>query len=162
MSALGAPIPDMIKHVTLALGAHVRRLHRDALPVPREVEELALFLMHLARTRQDAPPVVDPSGHTHNEVMPDRLLITKGEAARRLGVSVRTVERLVANGRLPQVHVERLARIRVSDLEAFTHSLEQCQTPRQTAETAAGVIRQRMSHHDDVGPRRTPSSEQTP
>jgi len=106
-------------HMTLALSAHVRRLHLDALPVPREVEELALFLMHLARTRQDAPPMVGPAGHAHTDVMPDRLLVTKGEAARRFGVSVRTIERLVANGRLPQVHVERLARIRVSDLEAF-------------------------------------------
>ena len=46
-----------------------------------------------------------------------------GEAAQRLCVSVRTVERLVATGRLPQVRVERLARFRVSDLEAYVNSL---------------------------------------
>ena len=106
----------MIRHVTLALSAHVRRMHHAALPVPREVEELALFLRYLARIRQDASPVVRPSGPAHNDAMPDRLLVTKGEAARRLGVSVRTIERLVATGRLPQVHVERLARFRISDL----------------------------------------------
>ena len=61
--------------------------------------------------------------------MPDRLLVTKGEAAERLGVSVRTVERLVATGRLPQVHVERLARFRVSDLEAFVDSLTEVHGP---------------------------------
>jgi excisionase family DNA binding protein len=55
--------------------------------------------------------------------MPDRLLVSKSEAAERLGVSVRTIERLVATGRLRQVHVERLARFRVSDLEAYVDSL---------------------------------------
>lgn len=49
--------------------------------------------------------------------------MTKGEAAERLGVSVRTIERLVATGRLRQVHVERLARFRVRDLEAYVDSL---------------------------------------
>ena len=55
--------------------------------------------------------------------VPDRLLITKGEAAERLGVSIRTLERLVATGRLRQVRIERLARFRVSDLEAYVDSL---------------------------------------
>jgi excisionase family DNA binding protein len=61
--------------------------------------------------------------------MPDQLLVTKSEAAQRLGVSVRTVERLVATGRLHQVHVERSARFRVPDLEAYVESLaESAQT----------------------------------
>lgn len=55
--------------------------------------------------------------------MPDRLLITKGEVAERLSVSVRTIERLVATGRLQQVYVERSARFRVKDLEAYVNSL---------------------------------------
>jgi excisionase family DNA binding protein len=40
------------------------------------------------------------------------MLVTKHEAAQLLRVSVRTVERLVAAGRLQQVQVERLARFR--------------------------------------------------
>jgi excisionase family DNA binding protein len=55
--------------------------------------------------------------------MSDRLLVTKGEAAEQLGVSVRTLERLVATGRLPQVHVERSARFRVKDLEEYVDGL---------------------------------------
>ena len=55
--------------------------------------------------------------------MPDRLLITKGEVAERLSVSVRTIERLVATGRLPQVYVERSVRFRVKDLEAYVNNL---------------------------------------
>jgi excisionase family DNA binding protein len=54
----------------------------------------------------------------------DRLLLTKPEAAERLGVSIRTVERLVAGGRLPQLHVGRAVRLRVSDLEAYVQSAE--------------------------------------
>ncbi|MGS0686832.1 helix-turn-helix domain-containing protein [Nakamurella sp. GG22] len=49
--------------------------------------------------------------------------MTKSEVAEQLSVSVRTVERLVAAGRLPQVYVEHSARIRVKDLEVFVESL---------------------------------------
>jgi len=66
--------------------------------VPREVEELAIFLVRLARTRQDPPVSADEYRRVHHRGMPDRLLVTKAEAAERLGVSVRTIERLVATG----------------------------------------------------------------
>jgi excisionase family DNA binding protein len=62
------------------------------------------------------------NGFPHGSVSV-RMLITKNEAAHRLGVSVRTVERLVAAGRLRQVQVERLARFRVGDLETFVNGL---------------------------------------
>jgi len=100
--------------------------------VPREVEELAIFLVRLARIRQDPPVSADEYGMVHHRGMPDRLLVTKAEAAERLGVSVRTIERLVATGRLPQVHVERLARFRVSDLEAYVNSLAENRLPTPT------------------------------
>ncbi len=59
----------------------------------------------------------------------DRLLVTKGGAAERLGVSVRTVERLISAGRLLVVHVERAARVRASDLEAYVNDLPEGQSP---------------------------------
>ncbi|WP_158550664.1 helix-turn-helix domain-containing protein [Geodermatophilus sp. TF02-6] len=65
--------------------------------------------------------------------MADRLLVTKGEAAQRLSVSVRTIERLVAAGRLPLVHVERAARFRVSDLETYVHELSEMPAPQPGA-----------------------------
>jgi excisionase family DNA binding protein len=119
-------IPETVRHLALVLSGHVRRLNQEALPVPHEVEELAIFLVRLARTRQDPPTLADALGTAHYALMPDRLLVAKGEAAGRLDVSVRTFERLVATGRLPQVHVERLARFRVSDLEAYVNSLPEC------------------------------------
>jgi excisionase family DNA binding protein len=53
-----------------------------------------------------------------------RLLITKSEAAEQLGVSVRTIERLISAGHLPLVHVEGAARVRVADLGAYVQSLD--------------------------------------
>jgi excisionase family DNA binding protein len=64
--------------------------------------------------------------------MVDRLLVTKAEAAERLGISVRTIERLVATGQLPIVHVERAARLRVSDLKAYVQDLTEAQPPSDT------------------------------
>ena len=52
------------------------------------------------------------------------MLITKSEAAEQLGVSLRTIERLISAGRLPLVHVEGAARVRVADLEAYVQGLE--------------------------------------
>jgi excisionase family DNA binding protein len=121
--------PEIIWHAMLAMTRHVRQLHHEGLPVPREVEELAVLLMQLAKTRQDPPALAGSSGTTHYAPMPDRLLVTKSEAAERLGVSVRTIERLVASDQLRQVHIERLARFRVSDLEAYVNSLGQDQGP---------------------------------
>jgi excisionase family DNA binding protein len=119
----GAHVLEIVTHVTLALSRHVRQLHLEGVPVPREVEGLTAFLVHLARTRHVPTAVAVTDGIEHAAGVRDRMLVTKREAARTLGVSVRTVERLVAAGRLRQVQVERLARFRVRDLESFVHGL---------------------------------------
>lgn len=116
-------LPEIVRHLTLALSRHVRQLHLEGVAVPREVEDLTTFLVHLARGRQTPPAVAEEQGIDHHPIVSDRMLVTKNEAARRLGVSVRTVERLVAAGRLQQVQVERLARFRVDDLETFVNGL---------------------------------------
>jgi excisionase family DNA binding protein len=66
-----------------------------------------------------------------------RLLITKSEAAEQLGVSLRTIERLIAAGRLPLVHVAGAARVRVADLGAYVQSLDADRrtAPSSTEET---------------------------
>jgi len=115
--------PDLIIHLALALSQHLRELRRSGMPVPREIDELAASLLQSAKSRQDTTFVDSYLRRTHYARVPDRMLLTKAEAAERLGVSIRTVERLAATGRLPLVHVERAARIRVSDLEAYVHNL---------------------------------------
>jgi excisionase family DNA binding protein len=130
-------LAEVVGHLRLALSRHVRQLHQAGLPVPREVEELAGLLMHLASLRQGPPRGADQLTAALPPDRPVRLLVTKKEAAQRLGVSVRTLERLVATGRLPQVHVERLARFRVSDLEAYVSGLAASQSPPYDAEARA-------------------------
>jgi excisionase family DNA binding protein len=87
------------------------------------VDELAAFLTLYVRSRQ-AATAADGDYETLQD-MPAvrRLLITKAEAGEQLGVSVRTVERLISSGRLPLVHVEGAARLRVTDLEAYVDTL---------------------------------------
>jgi excisionase family DNA binding protein len=79
--------------------------------------------------------IADGTRVSHHPCMESRLLITKREAAEQLGVSVRTVERLAASGRLPLVHIERLARFRPTDVEAFVQSLAGRRPPRSDSRT---------------------------
>ncbi len=116
-------VSALVRHLAYALAAHVRRLSQRGLPVPSELGMLTEFLVAVARTRPDPSTDADSVETGRYVRMSNRLLVTKGEAAERLSVSVRTIERLVSTGRLPQVHVERSARFRVTDLEAFVNEL---------------------------------------
>jgi excisionase family DNA binding protein len=135
----GPRAPELIRHLAFALSGHVRRLHHEGLMVPREVEELTAYLAYIARVRQDATGIAELRASGQHSRMPDRLLITKGEVAERLSVSVRTIERLVATGRLPQVYVEHSARFRVADLEAYVNGLTETQQGGPDTEGHAGT-----------------------
>jgi excisionase family DNA binding protein len=113
----------VLTHLALAVTRYVRQLRKDGLAVPSIIDELAAFLTLYVRTRQAATGVDGDYGTPQDVPVMPRLLITKAEAADQLGVSVRTVERLIAAGRLPLVHVEGAARLRVADLEAYVDAL---------------------------------------
>ena len=113
----------VLTHLALAITRYVRQLRKDEIPVPPMIDELAAFLTLYVRTRQAATGVDGDNGTSQDMPVMPRLLITKAEAAEQLGVSVRTVERLIAAGRLPLVHVEGAARLRVADLEAYVDAL---------------------------------------
>jgi excisionase family DNA binding protein len=131
----GSHLGELLEHLTLAMAMHVRNLRQDARRVPPSVEELAAVLVHHVQTR----PVATLAEHewtakshaAHDEKVTGRLLVTKAEAAELLGVSVRTVERLIAHGQLPLLHIERASRLRLADIEAYVNSLagEQTTTP---------------------------------
>lgn len=131
-------VSETLQHLAAALSGHLQRLHFQGVPVPREIEELTNLLRYLARSRQEPPPVALAPGRGHYSPVPDRLLMTKAEAAERLGISIRTVERLVATGRLPQVHVERLARFRVKDLETYVDGLAEARVGTDDDEDREG------------------------
>jgi excisionase family DNA binding protein len=124
----------VLTHLALAITRYVRQLRKDGLPVPSMVEELAAFLTMYVRTRQAATGMNGDYGTPEDVPVVRRLLITKAEAAEQLGISVRTLHRLIAAGRLPLVHVEGAARLRVADLEAYVDSL----VPQDTAQSEHG------------------------
>ncbi len=132
------PTPDEMSaplstHLALALSRYVRRLRKDGLPVPLALDELTAFLTLYVKTHQAATGVVGDVDMSHDVLGTRRLLITKAEAAERLGVSVRTVERLISADKLPLVHVEGAARLRTADLEAYVDTLVSPDTAHSVA-----------------------------
>ncbi|HET6757990.1 MAG TPA: helix-turn-helix domain-containing protein [Propionibacteriaceae bacterium] len=123
--AVAADAPALVfTHLARAIARYARQSRKDGLPVPSIMDELAAFLTLYVRTRHIAAGVDgDHRSPQCDSVVQRRLLITKAEAAEQLGISVRTVERLIAGGRLRLVHVEGAARLRVADLEAYVDSL---------------------------------------
>jgi excisionase family DNA binding protein len=118
------PVTELIAHLVIALSKYHRLLRTTGGQVPAEIEDLVLVLTDRARALHPAP-LLDPcQAASAPSAMPRRLLVTKNEAAEQLCVSLRTLERLIAGGRLPLVHVEGAARIRVADLEAYVQRLE--------------------------------------
>ena len=129
----------VLAHLALAITRYARQLRKDGLAVPPVIDELGAFLTMYVRTRQGAAGMNGDYGTLQEVPAVRRLLITKAEAAERLGVSVRTVSRLIAGGKLPLVHVEGAARLRVADLEAYVDAL----VPTDTAQS---------DRRDDVDP----------
>jgi excisionase family DNA binding protein len=98
----------------LALGR--RELRRSGTAVPSSFDELLSVLA--------ARPEAAPSGQQrpqldHNPPLPEPLLVDYREAARRLGISERTLRRRVASGDLRAVRIGRRALLRVSDLREY-------------------------------------------
>lgn len=81
-------------------------LHPDLLELMRSVE---------ARSGQERPRIAPPSAAPDTAAMPP-ILVDYAAAALALGVSVRTVRRRVAEGRLPTVTLGRARRIPTSAL----------------------------------------------
>jgi excisionase family DNA binding protein len=121
----GGQLPaELIAHLVIALSRYLRQLRVEGARVPAQIEDLMAFLAGRVRARHDLL-MLDPwRAGSDPSAMPRRLLITKGDVAEQLGVSLRTIERLISSGRLPLVHVEGAARVRVTDLEAYVEGLE--------------------------------------
>jgi excisionase family DNA binding protein len=141
---------DVLVHLAVALTVHERRQRARGVPLPQSVADIARFLRACVKARQDATSLDESVQSAHDAGVPVRLLLTKGEAAASLGVSVRTVERLVAAGRLPVVHIEGACRIRVADLTAYVERLD----PRSPTQPPVGVRASSgvRGTTDDAGP----------
>lgn len=116
-----------------AVGIHrtIADLRRDGSPVPREAAQLRELLAAWSQVgAEEIEQLAAPS-----RLAP--LLLTHAQAGDVLGVSDRHVRRLIADGRLPGVHVDRRAFVRVADVEAFVARLPTDEPTRGLAERKA-------------------------
>ena len=129
---MARPDPDLLLltmsaevagHVTIALQQHRKWARTAGLAVPDELDHLERALAIRARRGQTGTPVEDLWSVRHAQTMSPRLL-DYAAAGQVLGVSVRTVKRLVAAGDLAVVRVLGAARIRVEQLDAYLERLD--------------------------------------
>ncbi len=112
--------PEELAHLERALVEHRQWCKRQGLELPSALVML-LERTWEARHGQHRPrPVMLPNVSDDRPAGPDDLLNTAGAAA-RLGVSARTVRRLVAAGQLHPVRIGRATRYRPADLDEFTN-----------------------------------------
>ena len=107
------------RHLAAALKAHIRELRRDGVPVPSSLADLA----SVCATGGQQRPAFDNPRDTGDHPGMDQLAVDYRDAAARLGISDRSVRRLVAEGTLPAVEVAGCARIRVKDLAEYVDGL---------------------------------------
>lgn len=109
----------LLRHLEVALRRHVEALRRDGRPVPGCVVSAVTTVatIRLAATR------LDPSVDTADAGEVPSLLLVKRDAGRLLGVSERTIERLISAGKLPAVRLDGALRIHRADVAAFADSL---------------------------------------
>jgi excisionase family DNA binding protein len=108
----GQPSPEervVLVYVGVLLTECRRRFQRNGVSWPVQLE--AAWLLATGRQK---PPELDRPDHSA-----DVVAMTYAEAARRLSVSGRTVERLVRSGALPTVGIGGCPRIRVGDLVGY-------------------------------------------
>lgn len=122
LSALADPVAGA--HVLAAVQAHRTRVMRDGGTMPRELAVVLEYVAACRRRRQettDSPPrpAAGDSGIT-----PTGLMTTR-QAAARLGVSDRTVQRLVERRELAVVMVTgRAVRFRPEVIENYSRTRE--------------------------------------
>ena len=109
-------------HLVRAIDEHLRWCRTNAIDPPDELLRLLGHVSMVARNGQQRPTVAPPLVVAHDRDM-QLLTLTYEAAARRLGVSARTVRRLVADGALAAVSIAGARRIRTADLGAYVDSL---------------------------------------
>jgi len=114
---------DLFAHLALALARHEKACARDRIKVPAELITFRALLTASASLRQDPTPMAVSTASSDAEPVTDKLLMTKRETAALLGVSVRTVERLVTSGSLSPVQVSRSVRFLRADLDTYLAGL---------------------------------------
>ena len=110
-------------HVATALRAHVAWCGHEGIAVPDDVAALLTYARRSDTDRLGATDVRSDDALAHAVAMNQALAVSYAAAASRIGVSKRTIERLVAAGDLPTIDVGGAQRIRTADLAAYVDAL---------------------------------------
>lgn len=121
---MNGPNQELFAHLTAAIGRYSQELRRDGMQIPDDLAALLVFFNDCATVRQGATPLSDSPSPPHSDGMTHPLL-TKRETAAALRLSVRQLERLLANPdvALSAVRIEGAPRIRRADLDAYVAGL---------------------------------------
>ena len=123
-------VDPLLGHLAVALSHYVEQARRQGLELPDEVRALAAWTLRLAQASGAATSrpqtteldcrftTSDPSGMSE-----PTLLLRPEDAAVALGVSRRTVERLISSGELPTVQLGRSVRVPRDRLRQYVASL---------------------------------------
>lgn len=114
---------QLAAHLVVALASHRRRLRSEGVFPPAGFEELVAVVTNCATAGQGETDPDDVLPWLQDAPM-EKLLYKRSEAAKVLGIHERTVQRLVASGELPAVHVRGATRIRKADLDAYVSGLD--------------------------------------
>jgi excisionase family DNA binding protein len=106
------------RHLGAALRLYVRELRRDGVPVPMALSELAI-----AASSGQARPTLDGPADAGDHPGMDPFAVDFRAAGDLLGVSDRSVRRLVRAGELTAVPIGGCKRIRVADLKNYLAGL---------------------------------------
>lgn len=124
MSLLWLDSDEVTGHLVMAIEGYVESLGRQRLRVPSALPHLARVMRQRLTKVQDGS-FIDALAEALNDVHMDRVLFTLEETADALGVSVSTVKRLTADGKLQTVKVAGARRVHTDDLRAYTDQLRQ-------------------------------------
>lgn len=114
--------PTVAGHLATAIRVHREWAARVGLRLPPELADMQESLTSAARQRQQTTELEDLFRLRDRPVVPP-MLLTHEQTAAALGVSVRSVQRLVASGELRSVAIGGSARIRVADLTRYVDQL---------------------------------------
>lgn len=106
------------RHLATALTAHMRELHRGGIVAPVHLREL---VAELARSGLERTTIDDEDQAPEDQAMV--LTLDYRTAGTALGVSDRSIRRLVAAGKLDAVEVAGCKRIRIADLREYVDGL---------------------------------------
>lgn len=111
MTSLLVLTPTLTRHVLLALTRHSRALRLQGVRPPAELNALMDMLAATSGQHVTNPVELAP------QVEPDH--VSTVEAAHRLGVSSRTVRRMIADGRLDSARIGRRVVIPVASVRGY-------------------------------------------